>query len=46
MFLEILIGVGIIGIVVITIDCYLIKKRLKKMNKENKEFNKNIKSKD
>ena len=42
MILEILIGVGLIGIVVIVIDSYLIKKRIKKMNKENKKFNETI----
>jgi len=38
MFLGILISIGVIGIIIVTIDCILIGKYLKKMDKENQNF--------
>ena len=38
MILKILVGVAVIGIIVVIIDCILIGKHLKKMNKDNKKF--------
>ena len=40
MMLEILVGVGFIGLCIVLLDSYLIRKRLKKMNEDQKNFGK------
>ena len=40
MILEILVGLGFIGLCITLLDSYLIRKRLKKMNEDQKNFGK------